>query len=706
MAVFSSQKWTFFPDKQEIIYLDGEKKQLPSRINKCLLILISNAGKVVTYDELLKEVWGTSHKESSTISSVISEVRKLIGCGENGNKIIITVPKRGYRFSEETKVHKLDDILLQEPTNNTQTETPSLVELQPEKESVLDNMWLIKVILLGIILVAISYSAVYLVTTSKEDNNNLGAQDSISLKTYEILSHESGREDEFDVSKDGRWLTYVNKAPNITPTLKVKELASGKVQVLTAEINTYFGSPVFSDDANQIVYHKHTKQSCEVWLLDFSSKLLDKHKAEKIASCGKGGFWSTTAFSIDGNHVYYSRANALTDPYKVYRLDLRTGFERNITSPTSSGRGDYSFTLSPNGKQLAVIRNVLWQESHISINNLDNNESKMLLKLPYLIDRIGWLSDTELIYCDRDNSIWSYNLRSEKQTLLANLSFTCHYPMLSQGQVYAIKKVSINNAIWSLAIEDNGHFAINPLITSPYYDFNAMFGPDESFYFMSNRSGEKQLWQQTLKGFVQHKNVALPPDSKELEFSIETNTFYGLSGHRLFRYNLEIAETEWLSKDKHQVFNFSITDDNQLIFSEGNNEYWSLKSIDLFTLKITDLELNAFSAKQYNGELFFTRFHERGLWKKDLSSGVVEKVLDKENIKFNTFWDMWDKNTLIWASGNKFKIFDLNSGQLLSDSLTFDGHAGFVKCHDGRKMCIFSFRENEETEIIKFTDGN
>ena len=36
---------------------------------------------------------------------------------------------------------------------------------------------------------------------------------SLVLGDYEVLTHEQGREDEFDISNDGRWLTYVNKGP-------------------------------------------------------------------------------------------------------------------------------------------------------------------------------------------------------------------------------------------------------------------------------------------------------------------------------------------------------------------------------------------------------------------------------------------------------------------------------------------------------------
>ena len=717
MTIYKSENWVFNSDSQELIDREGHKGQLPSRISACLLTLISSAGKTVSYDELLEKVWGTTHKDASTISSVISEVRKRIGCGKDGKKIIVTVPKRGYRYTQAISIVDDEQFLHVAQENNSEKSTIESLEqgLPIENSDILTgsnssigpitNSKLVKNkkwywLAMFTILLVIIFALVSVLGSSNE--TSVKKEEPYTFIDYEVLSHEVGREDQFDVSRNGNWLAYVNKANNVKPSLIVQDLNSERKQKLSASGDYYFGSPVFSNDAKQLVFHKQTKERCEVWLADFSNFNLEASKTQKITDCGKSGFWSTTAFSKDGNHIFFSRANALTDPYKVFQLDLRTQFERSITSPTSTGRGDYGFSVSPDGKRLAVVRNVLWQESHIILFNILDNQSETVLELPYLIARAGWLDDERLVFCDKDEGLWSYDLKLKQHKKLAQLDFSCIYPVVAAKRLYALKKVSIKNAIWTISKGEGDKFAIKPLIDSPYYDFNAMFGPKNSLYFLSDRSGEKKLWQQTEQGFQQHKNVSLPKYARELEFSVETNTLYGLSEKRLFRYNLNLGELEWLSKEEHEVFNFSISDDGTLLFSEGKKEYWLLKSLDLFTLKITNLNINAFSARQSNGHLFFTKFHEKGLWKKDLQTGAVEKIFKDINIKFNTFWDIWDNDTLIWATDNRFKIFDLNTAKLLDEKLTYQGHVGFLKCNKTRLMCTFSFRESDETEIIRF----
>jgi DNA-binding winged helix-turn-helix (wHTH) protein len=132
MTIYRSENWTFISDSQEFIYNDGRTQQLPSRLSACLLTLISSAGKTVSYDDLLIKVWGTTHKDASTISSVISEVRKLIGCGKDGSKLIVTVPKRGYRFTHSVSIVDDEPLLQVTQVNEHNSESKNVVSLEPE----------------------------------------------------------------------------------------------------------------------------------------------------------------------------------------------------------------------------------------------------------------------------------------------------------------------------------------------------------------------------------------------------------------------------------------------------------------------------------------------------------------------------------------------------------------------------------------------
>jgi len=62
-----------------------------------LRYLVENAGRLVTKDEIIKTVWPNVVVTDESLTQCVSEVRNAIGDGDQ--KIIKTVPRRGYRFA-------------------------------------------------------------------------------------------------------------------------------------------------------------------------------------------------------------------------------------------------------------------------------------------------------------------------------------------------------------------------------------------------------------------------------------------------------------------------------------------------------------------------------------------------------------------------------------------------------------------------------
>lgn len=93
MEAYKTLHWTFYPKNNQLIYHDGKSIQLASRHNACLLALLEAKGEAVDYDTMLLRVWGTQFRDTNTIASVISELRKQINCGDPSLKYIVTIPK-------------------------------------------------------------------------------------------------------------------------------------------------------------------------------------------------------------------------------------------------------------------------------------------------------------------------------------------------------------------------------------------------------------------------------------------------------------------------------------------------------------------------------------------------------------------------------------------------------------------------------------
>ncbi len=62
-----------------------------------LRYLVENAGRLVTKDELIKAAWPNVVVTDDSLMQCVSEVRHAIA--DDGQTVIKTVPRRGYRFA-------------------------------------------------------------------------------------------------------------------------------------------------------------------------------------------------------------------------------------------------------------------------------------------------------------------------------------------------------------------------------------------------------------------------------------------------------------------------------------------------------------------------------------------------------------------------------------------------------------------------------
>lgn len=77
----------------------GTPVAVPPKAYETLLALVESEGRVIGKDELLRKVWGETFVEENNLTQQISLLRKVLG--DTDQKLIETVPRRGYRFAAE-----------------------------------------------------------------------------------------------------------------------------------------------------------------------------------------------------------------------------------------------------------------------------------------------------------------------------------------------------------------------------------------------------------------------------------------------------------------------------------------------------------------------------------------------------------------------------------------------------------------------------
>jgi DNA-binding winged helix-turn-helix (wHTH) protein/tetratricopeptide (TPR) repeat protein/TolB-like protein len=77
---------------------------LNSRAFDVMLYLVQNSGKVLTREELLKNVWAESFVDENSLAQSVSALRRALEEKPGDNSYIVTVPGRGYQFVAPVQV--------------------------------------------------------------------------------------------------------------------------------------------------------------------------------------------------------------------------------------------------------------------------------------------------------------------------------------------------------------------------------------------------------------------------------------------------------------------------------------------------------------------------------------------------------------------------------------------------------------------------
>jgi eukaryotic-like serine/threonine-protein kinase len=123
------------PDKQ-VLLRDGQLIAVTPKTFETLLVLVRRGREVVSKEELLKEIWPDSFVEEANLSQHIFRLRKALGDTHEGERYIVTLPGRGYRFAVPVRtITGGGEVLIAQMRSRAQivieNDAPEPVETQP-----------------------------------------------------------------------------------------------------------------------------------------------------------------------------------------------------------------------------------------------------------------------------------------------------------------------------------------------------------------------------------------------------------------------------------------------------------------------------------------------------------------------------------------------------------------------------------------------
>jgi two-component system KDP operon response regulator KdpE len=83
------------------VFRDGEEQHLSRKEYDLLRLLVTNAGQVLTHEQILRDVWGPSHSEDvHYLRVLVGNLRQKLGDDPTKPRFIHTVQGVGYRLIE------------------------------------------------------------------------------------------------------------------------------------------------------------------------------------------------------------------------------------------------------------------------------------------------------------------------------------------------------------------------------------------------------------------------------------------------------------------------------------------------------------------------------------------------------------------------------------------------------------------------------
>ena len=84
---------------RRVVSIGGEEIHLTPIEYKCLVLLARHAGKVLTHEYILKEVWGPAYAgETHYVRVRMAELRRKLERDPGQPRILVTEPGIGYRL--------------------------------------------------------------------------------------------------------------------------------------------------------------------------------------------------------------------------------------------------------------------------------------------------------------------------------------------------------------------------------------------------------------------------------------------------------------------------------------------------------------------------------------------------------------------------------------------------------------------------------
>ncbi|MBX7174189.1 MAG: DPP IV N-terminal domain-containing protein [Pyrinomonadaceae bacterium] len=693
-------------EKKRRLMRNGELVSLTPKEFEVLLMLVINAGKPVEKDNLLDKVWADTFVEEGTLTRNISWLRKKLG--SDGEKIIETVPKFGYRFLPEVRlIQDGQTIVFEQNTFQKITieETLDISEpppLQLPGKSKPSLFWL--ALVFGVLAISIFGFWLFQRKISPQP---------IVLTSVVPFSGLAGRENMPAFSPDGKSIAFVWDGDGNNHDIYIKLVGAGEPLRLTNDpANDLF--PAFSPDGKSIAFVRSSPSKSEVYLIPALGG------AERKI-CSLESIWSGISFSPDGKTLAVIDADTTNKQWGIFWVNLENGNKKRLTSPPEFV-SDINPHFSPDGKQIAFLR-VFNQIYEVFTVPVGGGEPKQITNDKTAVSGLTWdEKGNNIIFASRRNGIqsnlWKVSADGGEPEMIVTGGKNIANPTISSDgkQIAFVEELSDTN-IWLINPTSN-QTAETKLITSSRADHSPSFSPDgKQIVFVSDRTGNFEIWIADEKGKNQRQLTNLSKSAGSPRFSPDGKfvVFDAQDGQKssVFVISTEGGQARIVTDPNFRAVLPTWSADGRGIYftsnKSGTYQLWKISVDGGEATQITKQgAFESFAAP--NGKtIFHTKARgEAGIWKIGIDGADETQVSGLEDAGFWRYWSVTNDG-IYYVSRTpnppfKVKYYDFKTLQMQdltsTSRIPIWVYSGFSVSPTDKKILFAQFDQNSASIML------
>ncbi|TXH65953.1 MAG: hypothetical protein E6Q88_13035 [Lysobacteraceae bacterium] len=473
-----------------------------------LLSLVADAGKPVSRDQLLEQVWPGTLPTDDVITQAITQLRKAFGDDRDNPRYIETISKQGYRLVAAVEWVDVPQPVASRTAAESQM-TPAGAAADGMPPSAMPksrfSMPLYRNVIAPAVVIVFFFVLGRGILDLRPRAQEIGASALMSASAglnaipIQRIASLPEVENQPSLSPDGSWIAY-SRAFEQGAALMLQTSSAVSPRPLTEAVpGRWDVMPAWSPEGRRIAFLRYTHGGCVVMLMPAVGG-----NAQEVGPC-LDSHPHPVSWHPDGGSLIAARtaggATAASDGV-LHRMRLDDGHWRRIAYAGAGSGEDLFPTVSPDGRWIAFQRNTslsdLWR---VPVNG---GNAERLTHLHTNLYGLAWTADSKHLVFARYHELRGRLILSSLEIASGRITDypgpdgdnSVMFPTIARnGDVVAFEIDDDHRMMRRIRLDAGEQAEHEPLLESTGSNMLPAIAPDGTqLMFMSNRSGDLRLW--------------------------------------------------------------------------------------------------------------------------------------------------------------------------------------------------------------------